>query len=329
MPGTLGNLGTLGGGGNGVTGFGDFTFGGYPGLGSGIPAGPGDTTLASVILELDGVEIALDSPDLGWVVQSMTIGDPVPRTSVTPRPGQDGTRNRTRRVADRNILIRLHLDGGDRQTMLDALAPYMDVSRRPTLRLKGERKDLHREITVVYSGDGGANWERPGAMPLTLGFRSEGSPFFRSLTEKEGTAWPDEDRPGITFPISFNLAFPSAYGIGPASLRNQGTKGAEWTARIFGPITGPRLINSSTGEQVDFKSTLTVASGDYLTVDSATRTVLYNGLSTASRYQYLDFQETTSDWFKIEPGLNLVRLAGDSYTVPTQAIITFHDTYLN
>lgn len=329
MPGTLGTMGTLGGGGTGVIGFGDFTFGGYPGFGGGGPTGPGDTTLASVILELDGHEIALDSPSDGWVVQGMNIGDPVPRTNVSHRPGSDGTVNLTRRVGDRNILIKLHLDGGDRQTMLDALAPYMDVSRRPTLRLKGERKDLHREITVVYTGTGGADWARPNTMPLTLGFRSVGSPYFTGLDLKEATAWPDENKPGVTFNISFNLAFPSAYGIGPATLINLGTKPAEWTARIFGPITGPRLILAATGEQVDFKETLEVAVGDYLTIDSATRTVFYNGLSTASRYQYLDFQNTSSDWFQLQPGLNQVRLSGDSYTVPTQAIITFRDTYLN
>lgn len=329
MPGTLGSLGTLGGGGEGVIGFGDFTFGGYPGFGGGSPLGPGDTTLASVILSLDGVDLALDSPTYGWVVTAMTIGDPVPRTNVSDRPGSDGSTNRTRRVGDRNILIQLHLDGADRQTMLDALAPFMDVENRPTLRLRGERRDLHREITVIYTGQGGAEWARPNVMPLTLGFRSVGSPYFVGLDVKEGTAWPDEDKPGVTFPITFNLAFPSAYGIGPATLTNAGTKPAEWTARIFGPITGPRLRKASTGEQIDFKSTLTVASGDYLTIDSATRTVFYNGLSTASRYQYLDFQNTTSDWFRLDPGTNLVQLQGDSYTVPTQAIFTFRDTYLN
>jgi hypothetical protein len=325
---TLGTLGTLGGGIDCVAQFGDLNFGGGVGLGSG-PRGPGDTTLASVILELDGIEIALDSPDLGWVVQRMTIGDPVPRVNVKNKSGGDGTVNRTRRVADRNILIQLHLDGTDRQTMLDALAPYMSVKNRPTLRLRGERWDTHRQVQVVYTGDGGATWNRPMVMPLTLGFRTVGSPYFTGLELKTSTAWPDENKPGVTFPISWNLGFPSATGIGPATLINYGTEPAEWTARIFGPITGPRLVKASTGETIDFKSTLTVASGDYLTVDSATHTVYYNGLSTASRYQYLDFANTTTDWFRLDPGLNLVRLSGDTYTVPTQAEITFRDTYLN
>jgi hypothetical protein len=327
---TFGDLGTFGGTGSGLTTlYGDLDYGGASGNCVAILA-PTDTTGSSVILELDGAELALDSVDLGWVVTKVDPGVPVTRTVVQDRPMSDGTFDSTRFVGGRTVLIDVSLldgHGSNRQSMHDALAPYLNPASTLNLFIRFEIGGGYRRMRVRPSPQS-FPWNRPGSIESTLAFRSVGSPYWTGPDIWQATAFPDEVKPGLAFDWEFDLSFPSAAGIGPASLYNRGTRPAEWVARIFGPITAPKLIHAATGRQVAFKSGFTIASGDYLTVDSTSRTALLNGDPGASRYGQLDFAATSDGWFQLAPGPNLVRLSGSAYLPPVQAEISFSHTYL-
>ena len=306
--------------------YGDLDYGG--GAGNCVALNtPSDTTGSSVILDLNGAQIALDSTEMGWLVTKVDPGVPVARTVTQDRPMGNGTFDSTRHVGGRTVLIDLSLIGENRQAMHDGLAPYLDPAATLTLFVRFEIGGGYRKLTVRPSPQS-FPWERPGGIQSTLGFRSVGSPYWTGPDIQTATAYPDEVKPGLQFPWSFDISFPNAFGIGPASLVNRGSMPAEWVARIFGPVTAPRLIHVGTGKQVQFKSGFSIASGDYLTLDSTNRTAWLNGDPGASRYGQIDFAATTDGWFDLPPGQSLVRLSGSAYLVPAQAEISFSDTYL-
>jgi hypothetical protein len=324
---TFGFLGSFGGGSSGPsTLYGDLDYGGASGNCVAIIA-PTDTTGSSVILDLNGTELALDSTELGWVVTKVDPGVPVTRQVTQDRPQGDGTFDSTRHVGGRTVLIDVALIGENRQAMHDALAIYQNPADTITLYIRFEIGGGYRRMRVRPSPQS-FQWNRPGQIESTLAFRSVGSPYWTGPDVLQSTGFPDEVKPGRTYDRTYERSYPSAFGIGPASLFNRGTRPAEWTARIFGPVTAPRLIHAATGKQVAFKSSYSIASGDYLLIDSTNRTAWLNGDPGASRYGFLDFAATTDGWFELAPGSNLVRLTGTAHLSPAQAEISFSHTYL-
>ena len=282
-------------------------------------------TEGSVVLRLGDRWLALDDWQNGLVVTAVDMGAPVSREAVYASPGGDGTVDNSARVGGRNVILAVSLVGPNPQSLLDLLAPYLSQRARPTLEVATVLGQQRRSLTVRHTGDLDVKWERPGLVEVTVGFRSVGTPYWQGPT-KVATAWPDAATPGRAFPFTFPLSFPNAAGIGAALIRVAGTVDTTWTARIFGPITAPELILAATGERVVFKSTLTVAPGDYLTVDSGTRTALLNGLAGAPRYTHLNFPAT--DWFRLAPGDQSIRLFGTGTNTSTQAEITWKDAFL-
>lgn len=278
---------------------------------------------AMVVLELGDHRLDLTSG--GWIVKAVDFGSPVVREVETLVAVGDGTDDHTEFVGGRNILISLHLsDVADRQEALDELGTFLDPAARPTLRIATEAWRAPRSITVRHSGDMDLVWE-DSFLEFTAGFRSVGSPYFAG-DEKIGLAWPAENLPGRTYPRSYPWSYPSTEGYGSAVLDNDGNRPAHWVARIFGPVIGPRLIRSAAGidATLAFDPEFEVAEGDYVQIDSQARTVLLNGES--SRYGDLEFTET--EWWRLLPGANTIRLDAESFTTPAQAEITFHDTFL-
>jgi hypothetical protein len=110
---------------------------------------------------------------------------------------------------------------------------------------------------------------------------------------------------GMTFDLTFDLTFGATSTGGEITCINDGNFQAPVVFRIDGPVTTPRIIHN--GLDKELKLNLTVASGDFILLDSESRTVLLNG--TASRYSYLT---SASSWFDLEPGTNQISFRGAS-----------------
>lgn len=107
--------------------------------------------------------------------------------------------------------------------------------------------------------------------------------------------------------LAFNAVAPFTFGAtstgGTLNLTNSGSWITPVVFRIDGPVTTPRIIHDDLG--LELKLTLTVASGEYILLDSESRTILLGG--TASRYADLS---STSRWFDLEPGVNTISFRG-------------------
>jgi hypothetical protein len=112
---------------------------------------------------------------------------------------------------------------------------------------------------------------------------------------------------GMTFPATFPLSFGGLPTGGRTNATNQGTFGSYPRFYLHGPLVNPRIANETTGETIGLD--ITIAQGDYLLVDTETRSVLANG--TASRYSNLTVD---NEWFDLEPGDNDLRLRAATAT---------------
>jgi hypothetical protein len=119
-----------------------------------------------------------------------------------------------------------------------------------------------------------------------------------SATEQTPTVGlPSATETGFGAPFGAPIGFGGAGAGGDVTVTNDGDLAARPVLTISGPVLNPVVRNNTTGEELRFG--IDVAAGDFLTVDTAARTVLLNG--TANRRNAL---LQGSRWPRVAPGSN-------------------------
>jgi hypothetical protein len=97
----------------------------------------------------------------------------------------------------------------------------------------------------------------------------------------------------------------------PAGLTclNPGTFPTPAKITLKGPGRAISFDNRTTGQSIVFKGGITIAAGDLLVTDSATRTVTLNGVLQP---WLIDASATT--WFELAAGVNVVAVTGSQFT---------------
>ena len=121
------------------------------------------------------------------------------------------------------------------------------------------------------------------------------------------------DTGGLTFDADPDFSFGLATSGGGLSAPNAGSFPTPVTFRIDGPVTSPNIVNNATSARLHLKG-LTLLTGQWIILDSESRTVLLNG--TADRYFYLTSDST---WWDLEPGSNSMSYAASASTTSTLA----------
>ena len=293
--------------------------------------------MSSVLLTADdGTSLQLDDCPAGYLVEKVEVGAPEVRAVTDPRTMADGVVDRTQYVGARAITVQLRLvpDPSTRLRLLDALALFLHPGRRSWLTIVANDADDPR-MYRVRADDWSVPWERPTDVELTVGWRTAGGvPFAVGTTLHDVTLVPDAGDDGRSYnesPIDlatygrvYDRTYPPA-GTSVAPVINAGSAPAEWTATVFGAVSGFTLVNLTTGDQLAFP-TLNVPAGQNVVVDSFTHTVLAGGDPGSSRYSYIDFAH--SRWFRLAPGLNRMTVVSSTFSAPAQTHITWRDTYL-
>lgn len=134
-------------------------------------------------------------------------------------------------------------------------------------------------------------WEFRCGRPTALGSMSQvrNSPAV-------GAVWE-----GRTYPRRYPLSYGGRLeggSTGELPVLNAGNYPADWRAEIRGPVTDLVLRHAGLNKAVRW--TGTVAEGQVLTIDSATRLVLLDGASAFDRIA------GTPEWFSLPPGTSTV-----------------------
>lgn len=277
-------------------------------------------------LYADGLDpLILDDWESGIACTAFDPGWPTARDVVSNRPGGNGTIDETSYFGARAVTAQLAIYGGTagtRRANLDKLAPFCDPGRRPVVEYQDPTGGVRRQMTLRA---------QPGTAPLTNPSITEAQVSWvapSGLIESAllSTEWiaPAADAPGLGFPYSFPVSWPAFTG-GPVMAVNGGTLPAEWRAAIFGPVTGPALVNDAAGQRLSFPG-LSIAAGDYLLLDSAERTVLLNGVEGSSRYGALDFTEST--WWQLGIGASHLQFTAEAFGDSPAVLFAWRDAFL-
>jgi Siphovirus-type tail component, C-terminal domain len=122
---------------------------------------------------------------------------------------------------------------------------------------------------------------------------------------------------GLAMPLDFPLDFlPPAAGT--IEVVSEGT----WTTPPFmgllGPVVNPIIENLTTGQSLRF--VVNMGGADTLAILSVAHTIFLNGVS---RLDLLDASSST--WWELQPGLNVIRVSGSGMTAATAFGVVFFD----
>lgn len=258
---------------------------------------------------VDGAREMAVYPRDGIAPQSLDVAFPEIREVAEARTDDDGTRDTTALFGARAVSLELvaYQDPAVIADLLAEIKTYLHPRVRPYLHVTDDGWDAERRIRLradqfsePYTGYVSSvqrqvqvQWKAP-----------DGIWEAADLTSVVVTADVPEDV-GITFPITFPLAWTPTQATGAQEVTNPGGVPAHFIARLYGPCTGPELSNDTTGETIKFTSSLTIAAGDYVEIDTRERTAYLLSQTDATRLQYLNF--ATTSWWRLEPGTNLIR----------------------
>lgn len=123
---------------------------------------------------------------------------------------------------------------------------------------------------------------------------------------------------GWTTPVTLPLATPAGLpGGNTVTLPNDGDFETRPIVTVQGPVTGPVLKSTATGQSVSF-SNLVLSSSDILVVDFYNRIARLNGS--------IILADVTSSWWVIPPG-GTTFIYGGSFSSPGTATVTFRDAW--
>jgi hypothetical protein len=94
-------------------------------------------------------------------------------------------------------------------------------------------------------------------------------------------------------------------GVGSGTITNYGDANSWPTLTFNGPLTNPILTNTDLTES--FKLNATIGGGDYVTVDTQAKTIVFNGITN-----YMDKFDIDNTWLSWIPGVNHLTLAVDA-----------------
>lgn len=270
----------------------------------------------------------LEDPDLGrltlcehygYMVRELDLGFPVPRTVVAPRINASGTSDRTALHAERAVVMSVDCfvpagDGLSRRVVTERLRAYAAPGRRPVFSWS---EDDGAQRRVVLRADS-LTWPlaRFGADVATgLSFVAPSGLLedYAATTVVVGAV--PAATGGRRYPVRYPRVYLSAAaaGIDGAGLV---VNGDAWNAptdhvtRLYGPCTGPRLVNVTTGQEISLPG-LVLGAQQWAQVDTSAATIRLNDRAAESLYGWQ--QWGVSSFFQLAPGANFLRFAPQSY----------------
>lgn len=287
--------------------------------------------LTSVKL-VDGSREMVLLPRMSEGVRLVGMSAPFPdvREVTEDRTDDDGTRDTTSLFGARAVSVELLVTKNPR-SIEDELSRFMHPRSRPYLVVADEGWSGPRRLRLRSSGmDAPLEVDLPQRMRRIQAQWRAPDGVWESDDVSSSTVGADVDSDGgLSFPVEFPLGWAATQASGVTLLSNIGSVPAHFTARLYGPCSGPRLINQTTGEEITFESSLTLAAGDYIEIDTRERTAFLtvNGSdSQVGRLNFVNFEVTS--WWRIEPGQQAVRYAPPLASAGAAAVIEWRAQWL-
>jgi hypothetical protein len=271
-------------------------------------------------------------PRPGVAFQGLSAAGTV-RAVTESRQGGHGTRDTTASFDDAAVTLTLRLWQNTR-ALLDEFAAFLHPAARPVLVVTDTEWAQPRQLQLRFdSGNSPVElgvgqtrnvqyaWRAPAGVWEAAAQVSVNAP---AIIEGDtgGLLWTTT---GISWTTAGVLWVPGS-AASPPQVISPGNVESEWQAILYGPATAPALANDVTGLTLQFTEDTTLAATDFILLDSATRSALLNGNPGSPVVGQIDFT-APSDWWRIQPGVNIIRYYPDSGSASTQAQVTFRPAW--
>lgn len=276
-------------------------------------------------LIFDGLNLI--DKDNGYYVGKPLDGleSPVLSSSVYPQSGEDGVTVAGIYSRERRIII----NGMIRANCLENLIPLRQALSSRVLPERDNRSRLQNKTLRIIDADGSDYTIYVQAMGLLMARENPTYSRYQldllaedfriySTAESSGTATISV---GGSFSIPFSIPFSFEGGVdGSVTITNNGDTTTYPTIKFTGPLTNPRIYNEANDTFVQLNTT--IDSGDYITVDTKSKTVVSNiGVNKLST------MTDNSHWPYLDPGQNTFVLTSGSEDDTGSALITFQNAY--
>lgn len=124
---------------------------------------------------------------------------------------------------------------------------------------------------------------------------------------------------GITYPVTYPVTYGAVTG-GSIVVSNNGNGRAYPVIEFAGPLTNPYIRNATTDRT--FQLTMTIATGETVTIDMLDKTVLKG---TSSQFDKIT---GGSDWWWLEPGNNTIEFDSTSGGDSGTATVKYRHSYM-
>lgn len=131
---------------------------------------------------------------------------------------------------------------------------------------------------------------------------------------------------GTSLPMTLPMTFSATSMTGAHNVSNPGAIPSHMVVRLYGPCTGPVLINETTDERLVFTSGLSLEAGQYVEIDTREQTAFAQGDEAITRLNHIDF--TANSWWRLEPGDNSIRYAPSDADAGAQAVLIYRPAWL-
>lgn len=298
----------------GLTTFPGFTL--YPGF----VANPSTPLGTSTTFTLQGDAGVLsfnvtDSSGVKWIVRQFDgWGSPHPTIQVVQKPRQLGAwaglsypqarylSMQVMVVAPTQTLLNQSLD--NLYAMVDynnTVLSVAEVGYTRSMVVRRSDEILHSRINSTMAT---VTFQMVAVDPRKLGYAVSANTNLPSATG------------GPTVPFTIPFTINSTVVSGQVSLTNAGNTQGPVKIRIDGPCVGPIITHSGTGSPLVFSSSLSLASGEWLTIDMVSRTAMAN--DQASRASYI----TSRGWSAFDPGANTWSFTAVGYDPNSRMTVT-------
>jgi hypothetical protein len=278
---------------------------------------------------LNGGTVALH-PD------GLDLGFPAIRENVEDRPGQSGQYDYTSLYSARTLTMSLKILETDtmpaavtRRLLRAWMAPakdpqlvwqFVDVEMYADLTASDLTNSLNKQAFITGTADAVLTYKVARGRFLSTTVQDIFVPYSGVITGRS------YNPVNLSTPGGWNppRTYPAATGVNTANVLNGGTENTYPIVRLFGPMTGPRIANETTGLYLEFAS-LTIANTDYIEINLENRTVQLNGQAGANNN--MRGWMTTRQWWYLAPGYNAIRYSG-SGSIGAQGELLAQDAYL-
>lgn len=269
----------------------------------------------------------------GLYLMSFDLGFPAVRVVSELNPEANGATDTTAYHGTRAVSLNLKMIGDGltaaalyqlRKWLAPGLRPVLlfalsdGVERQMNLRANDFSSPMSTRAIQLSDVEVQMQWECPDGVQYGTAEHSE------SVAVSAGAL------AGRSYPLDPPRDYPDATGNGTITITPQGTAQIYPVIRIYGPCTGPALalenVDPALTRTMAFEF-LTIDVGDFIEIDTAKKTVRFNGLSGATN-NYRRWM-STRQWWSLTPGMfNLIRFTASDGNAPSQAVITYHDAWL-